>query len=157
MQKLQNKLRNFIFRSMKLLGWASRLCDIIGTSRLKLASISDCYYLDNDGVTYVITSWFQIHIDIPRMSPLIPLFQQKIVQEVSRSCGNWLPTVPCCCYCTEGLLRQMNWYPNTHLYINKLIRENSSGVVVNIYIGLEEISKMKNNIQVWSGNVITYQ
>lgn len=26
---------------------------------------------------------FQIHIDIPRMSPLIPLFQQKVVQEVS--------------------------------------------------------------------------
>lgn len=27
---------------------------------------------------------FQIHIDIPRMSPLIPIFQQKLVQEVSR-------------------------------------------------------------------------
>lgn len=25
---------------------------------------------------------FQIHIDIPRMSPLVPLFQQTIVQEM---------------------------------------------------------------------------
>lgn len=28
---------------------------------------------------------FQIHIDIPRTNPLIPLFQQPLVQEVSGS------------------------------------------------------------------------
>jgi len=30
-------------------------------------------------VTYAL---FQIHIDIPRTNPLIPLFQQPLVQEV---------------------------------------------------------------------------
>lgn len=29
-----------------------------------------------------LTSLFQIHIDIPRTNPLIPLFQQPLVQEV---------------------------------------------------------------------------
>ncbi len=33
----------------------------------------------------VILCIFQISIDIPRMSPLVPLFQQQIVQEVSHT------------------------------------------------------------------------
>ena len=45
---------------------------------------------DGDGVSFVCNvrvfngiSPEQIHIDIPRTNPLIPLFQQPIVQEVS--------------------------------------------------------------------------
>ena len=48
---------------------------------------------------------FQIHIDIPRMNPLIPIFQQKVVQEVSTE--RHPSAVPrfacvlamCCCQC----------------------------------------------------------
>lgn len=32
--------------------------------------------------------FLQIHIDIPRMNPLIPIFQQLLVQEVSYICDH---------------------------------------------------------------------
>ena len=40
----------------------------------------------------------QIHIDIPRTNPLIPLFQQPTVQEVS---GDWCSSPEACWECSE--------------------------------------------------------
>lgn len=34
-------------------------------------------------LSYLKNAELQIHIDIPRMNPLVAIFQQKLVQEVS--------------------------------------------------------------------------
>lgn len=41
-----------------------------------------CQYYDTERDEVYQDTYRQIHIDIPRMSPLIPLFQQKTVQEM---------------------------------------------------------------------------
>ena len=40
------------------------------------------YYFLRVKILWPVMWYFQIHIDIPRMSPLIALFQQKTVQEM---------------------------------------------------------------------------
>jgi len=49
--------------------------------------ITEFYTLSgiNEIVDLVLFLFVQIHIDIPRMCPLIPLFQQTAIQQVSLS------------------------------------------------------------------------
>lgn len=59
-----------------------------------------------------LTSLFQIHIDIPRTNPLIPLFQQPLVQEVREALnvlGPSSPVVPCVQIWSCGACRARSW------------------------------------------------
>ena len=48
---------------------------------------------------------FQISIDIPRMSPLIPIFQQKLVQEVRYTASNTLRLRQNGCHFTDDIFQ----------------------------------------------------